>query len=746
MELTYPLLPFQARQLATHDELAAQLKIAQSNLTLAETHTDYLEETLRRRGSVATTIGRRLSNSSTLHGLGMAMPNSADASNPNANPDTAASKVTAFFRPKLARKNTTGTAARATSVSPAVGAPPGSPEPRTSSSSSDMPEWTQLEARNASLEAANAALRHEREELAKKCAALEKTKDDLLVELEGVTAELFQEANMMVAEERKKVARFEEEAEALRGEVGRLHEELAAIRANPPPNQYNSTETPTLVQTSPRNIRNLTISPPVSPPMQPVPTMSSSAMLRSNSLDPSSAARTPLTVDTNNSLSPPSPSSPQPPASPAESTTSTTRKWFNFGRGGSATSPVPSEAEDGRLEAPLMDREDSVQSNATTSSLASIANSLFGSGADKAAAVAASAPEVEPPATRVDHSQEPSRLEPVNGAAAEPDRQEEITADTEPIPTPPTAVPEGTKPRLSRVRSRSRSPPPKSPSARERPPPVPLLPSSTTTNHHSPSRPTPSSTLQRPLQPRTFSLTHSTTSSGGFPSLPSSPAGASSPTSLPPQLSAKAPLYSSPLPMYSFDGAGSSAGGSASSVPRSATGGARSSPRLVVRMPAPASKVGASPGLGASLSQPATPGLGIPPSPLTSPLTSSRPGSRAGSVKAMDDLDSLMDSIQGMADDFFGGAEGGEGANEDATEELEGEGGREEGAQGAGVESGRSSVRLSEPPSTDTDGEGEEDEDLEGAEVVVGTRVAEGAPRRGSGESGEGAALSYNAE
>ncbi|GAA5985977.1 hypothetical protein JCM5350_007828 [Sporobolomyces pararoseus] len=38
-----------SQQLATHDELAAQLKIAQSNLTLAETHSEFLEETLRRR-------------------------------------------------------------------------------------------------------------------------------------------------------------------------------------------------------------------------------------------------------------------------------------------------------------------------------------------------------------------------------------------------------------------------------------------------------------------------------------------------------------------------------------------------------------------------------------------------------------------------------------------------------------------------------------------------------------------------
>ena len=698
----------QARQLATHDELAAQLKIAQSNLTLAETHTDYLEETLRRRGSVATTIGRRLSNSSTLHGLGMGA--SVDGLPAPPTQDSAASKVTAFFRPKLARKNTAGTAAtgRSSSASPSMGAP-GSPEPRTSSSSSDLPEWTQLEARNASLEAANAALGHEREELAKKCAGLEKTKDDLLVELEGVTAELFQEANMMVADEKKKTARFQEEAAALREEVGRLHEELAAARAQQQQQQQAANGTPVLIQTSPRNIRNLTISPappspPSSPPRQPIPGASSAAsMLRSESLDPASAARSPLTVDTNGL----SPGSPQPPASPAESAASATRKWFNFGRGASAASPVPGEGEGAGRDAPAMDRGDSVQSNATTSSLASIANSLFrGGGADREAKPDQAEAEAETTVTTGP------------GVALSPGLPE---PEPIPVPTPPTAVPEPHKDKFPRARSRSRSPPPRSPrSPRERPPPVPILPPG------SPSPPPPAPPLPRPFQPRTFSLGSSV--SRTYPPLPPSSAVAhsSGPLSPPP---VRSPVYSSPLPSHAFDRTASSGAASAASASASAAG-ARGSPRLVVQMPASPPVLSPQTG-GVGASQPPTPGLNVPPSPLSGP--GSRPPSRAGSVKAMDDLDSLMDSIQGMTDDLFGGHGG-----EDETEELELPAGSGRTPDRA-ARSRPSGVRHGEPVSS-TDGDEDDDpdldadEDLEGAEVVAGTRVAEGA-RRGSTES-----------
>ncbi|GAA5962651.1 hypothetical protein JCM3765_006877 [Sporobolomyces pararoseus] len=55
-----------SQQLATHDELAAQLKIAQSNLTLAETHSEFLEETLRRREMSNGTSSGGVRNSTSM--------------------------------------------------------------------------------------------------------------------------------------------------------------------------------------------------------------------------------------------------------------------------------------------------------------------------------------------------------------------------------------------------------------------------------------------------------------------------------------------------------------------------------------------------------------------------------------------------------------------------------------------------------------------------------------------------------
>lgn len=55
-----------------------------------------------------------------------------------------------------------------------------------------------LEQHCSGLDATNASLRRSADVLASKCAELEKTKDDLMAELENLSMELFQEANTMV--------------------------------------------------------------------------------------------------------------------------------------------------------------------------------------------------------------------------------------------------------------------------------------------------------------------------------------------------------------------------------------------------------------------------------------------------------------------------------------------------------------------------------------------------------------------
>lgn len=69
-----------------------------------------------------------------------------------------------------------------------------------------------------------------KEVLEKRCGELEKTKNDLMEELENLSVELFQEANTMVAEERKARSKAEEESLSLKEEVARLARELEAAR------------------------------------------------------------------------------------------------------------------------------------------------------------------------------------------------------------------------------------------------------------------------------------------------------------------------------------------------------------------------------------------------------------------------------------------------------------------------------------------------------------------------------------
>jgi len=252
LELSTDVLTLpQTQQLATHDDLAAQLKIAQSNLALAETHSEFLEDTLRRRESVSSgshAMARHHSGPGTqrrgsadtpeqsslggLFGLGL----SADGD--------ASGGAKSFFRLPSKRKPTTSNASSASNSHPPpssrglrsvasspllkdVSPNPASPteQPRFSSStfssidesSLSVPfnsggtsptfprelfalqaQVSSLETECAALRSNNASLKRSNETLVSKCAELEKTTEDLMSELENLSVELFSEANTLV--------------------------------------------------------------------------------------------------------------------------------------------------------------------------------------------------------------------------------------------------------------------------------------------------------------------------------------------------------------------------------------------------------------------------------------------------------------------------------------------------------------------------------------------------------------------
>lgn len=232
-----PRLP-QTHQLSTHDELSAQLKIAQSNLTLASSHSDFLEETLRRRDSqhsqpMATrqhsdsAIGPRTravtgesfssrpesSSSSSLHGLGL------DDGVESLSSPTMSSTAKSFFAriPSTRRSKPSSrdeTPDRSSSPTPSL---PSAPS-------------RAISAEISTLKAQVAALGNTNEVLTARCGELEKTKNDLLDELERLSVELFEEANLMVSDERKRRAKAESEVERLGVEVTRLGKIVDVLR------------------------------------------------------------------------------------------------------------------------------------------------------------------------------------------------------------------------------------------------------------------------------------------------------------------------------------------------------------------------------------------------------------------------------------------------------------------------------------------------------------------------------------
>ncbi|GAA5887909.1 hypothetical protein JCM16303_005630 [Sporobolomyces ruberrimus] len=396
-----------SQQLATHDELAAQLKIAQSNLTLAETHSEFLEETLRRREvSNGSTSGIRNSTSMQRNGRSRTAEENAASGGGGVEevPSSSASSTGArsFFRLPTTSSSSSSTtslsstnrrkptipppplgfasahstpALRSVASSPRLGGGGGdsspilpttplsptdpnhprfststissldgttalrpslSPNPSTQSlpnqnaSASLLQDFHSLRSAYKVLETECAALRvseesvkRSNEMMVKKCADLEKTKEDLMSELENLSVELFSEANALVAEERRARAQAETKLEELQTQLNSLTAELASLRnALSRQSRPHSSQLDASSPDLPAIPRNGSIST-ASPLSLLIPSRSSSSTAPSS---PNLEHSPSLNDD------PPSSSSSNNRPTSTASVVSTGRKWFSFGR------------------------------------------------------------------------------------------------------------------------------------------------------------------------------------------------------------------------------------------------------------------------------------------------------------------------------------------------------------------------------------------------------------------------------
>ncbi|GAA6002696.1 uncharacterized protein JCM10292_002972 [Rhodotorula paludigena] len=412
------------QQLATHDDLAAQLKIAQSNLTLAEVHSEFLEESLRRRDS-------RSSNSQNmvrhLSGTAIAPPpmpqgrrGSGDAATDSGSSgglfglglggDGEASGAKAFFRLPSKRKPVASNTSASTTpgnnlsanqslrslssspllndTSPNPAASPSAPPRLSTSTSSSVDEnaspqlsaevftlqsqVSSLENECAALRSNNTSLKRSNETLVGKCAELEKTKEDLMSELENLSVELFSEANALVADERKARAAAEAEIADLRTEIEALNSQLAILRQVIASRSAAAAAAPD--ETSP-DLPSLPHSAPTTP------LMASSGTLQPYSASPARMASPAQTAPDGHD---------RPVSVASVGSTSSGRKWFSFSRAASQTGPheppkpaAPARAAShpappGTLQPPAMARGDSGSSYLSDASATSFFSTLSG--------------------------------------------------------------------------------------------------------------------------------------------------------------------------------------------------------------------------------------------------------------------------------------------------------------------------------------------------------------------------------
>ncbi|GAA6063593.1 hypothetical protein JCM10212_000987 [Sporobolomyces blumeae] len=392
-----------SQQLATHDELAAQLKIAQSNLALAETHSEFLEETLRRRDemqvshrmskggrtrsttedaeAVSGSAGAEDGPTSTSMGAGAraffrlpttsSSSTSSSALNKRKDPaSTIQPLATPALRSVVSSPRLGGPSPRPGDTSPSFPPPPGSPAnptspPRFSTSTlgsiesaplsnqpflalSPNPSTQSLPSPNVAGGSPNpdvASLQNHLVSLESECLALKSSKESLKRNNESLVkkcAELEKTQEDLMSELENLSVELFSEANALVAEERRARaqaEEQVEVMRE----QMNSltAELDSLrAVIASRRLEPLNVS---SPDLPAIPRHNSTSSTMTTVATPTAGGP---------SLSVPNPSgtsseasSPNPDASPSissnrQSTASTGRKWFSFGRNSSVPAPA----------------------------------------------------------------------------------------------------------------------------------------------------------------------------------------------------------------------------------------------------------------------------------------------------------------------------------------------------------------------------------------------------------------------
>lgn len=416
----------QSHQLATHDDLAAQLKIAQSNLALAETHSEFLEDTLRRRESLSSgshamaphhsgpgTQRRGSADTNESGGLGglFGLGLSGDAE--------ANGGAKSFFRLPSKRKptpsnsssnsmpapNSRGLRSVASSpllkdASPNPASPTDQPRFSTSTFSSidesslsvpvngggNSPTFSRelfalqtqvssLETECAALRSNNGSLKRSNETLVGKCAELEKTTEDLMSELENLSVELFSEANTLVRPHQlpvrcpfadtvlRQVADERKARAKADEEVERLQAEVDSLNLQLSALRLELAHRPSIHDIASPALPALPHSAPTTPALS----------MSSDSLQPYSASPdrmpAPARADTDRER----------PVSAA-----TGRRWFPFSRASNvgeapaAAPPHSTSAPPSTLQAPVMARGDSGSSHVSDTSATSFFSTRSG--------------------------------------------------------------------------------------------------------------------------------------------------------------------------------------------------------------------------------------------------------------------------------------------------------------------------------------------------------------------------------
>lgn len=344
-------------QLASYDDLAASLKISQSNLALAERHSEFLEETLKRRETTTPSPAGDQVRYSSPEGSWAKLENLVGLGLEETAP--AVGGVKGFFsRSGSTKKRGEQTLRKQPSQRrlgieslPSLSFSPSPPLP-SSTTSLLLLEISELRLQISSLTSLTTKQADQIHTLEVKNGGLEKTKGELMSELEVLTESLFEEANEMVRVERRGRARAEEELRRGREEVDRLREKVGrcacggSVGMGKGANENGSESSTSNSSTSSfsSSTTSSTTSESLNPPHQHPPTSTSSSTItpHTNFSFPSSSSPTspsfpPLPPSSNSSPTSPTfpsfstnPSFSPPPPPPESNLTNNTQKWYSF--------------------------------------------------------------------------------------------------------------------------------------------------------------------------------------------------------------------------------------------------------------------------------------------------------------------------------------------------------------------------------------------------------------------------------